>query len=133
MENWGRGKPSDDAEHTPEGGVFGKMLFGHFMLVFSALTMDQRDSLLLGISMNPSTKSAGKPHEMSIVKMLIRPHQLTPPSPKATRRLSQIKIGIQHNTIYTIICAIQEVLILLTEFISCIQSGSPRSSVCSII
>jgi len=117
MENRGRSKPSDDTEHPPEGGVLGEMLLGQFMLVFSGLTMDQRDSLLLGIGVNPSTKSTGKPHEMGVVQGFIRSRQLTPPSPKTTRGLSQTEISIEYDAIYTIICTIEIFLIIAAKLV----------------
>jgi hypothetical protein len=117
MENRSRCKSSDDTEYTPELRIFGKILFSNFMLPFALLTVDQWGIMLLGIGMNPSAKPARKPHQMRIVKSVIRPHQFTPPSPKSSRRLSQIEIGVEHNPIYTIVCAIQVFLIVVAKLV----------------
>ena len=117
MENRRRGKPSGDAEHTPEGGVFGEILFGNFILPFFSLTVDQWDTVLFGIGMNPSTKPTRKPHEMGIVKIIIRPCQLSPLGPKSTARLGQIKMGIKNDTIYAKVCTIKVILIVFAQLI----------------
>lgn len=108
---------SDDTEDTSETGVFGDMLFGQFMLLFSPLAVNQWNALLLGISMDSPAEATRKSHQVCVVKRIIRPHQLTPPSPKASWRLGQIKIAIEHDTIYTIICAIEILLIIATKLV----------------
>jgi len=117
LEHWHRCQGSDDAEDTSEGRVLGNMLFGQFVLALPSLTVNQGNTLLLRISMNPSAKATRKPHEMGIVEILIASSHLTPPGSESSGGLGKDKIGIEYNAIDTIINSGKIRLIRLREFI----------------
>jgi hypothetical protein len=117
LENGHGCQSSNDAEDASETGIFGDMLFGQFMLPFSTLTVNQRNALLCGISVNSSAKATRESHEMGIVKILIVPSQLAPPSSESSGGLGHNEIGIEHDAIDTIICAVKIALIIVTELI----------------
>src|SRR3990170_2582130 len=66
MKNRCRGNGSEDIEDPSESGVLGKMLFGQFMLLFPLPAVDQGNTLLLSISMNPAAKATCEPHQMGV-------------------------------------------------------------------
>src|SRR3990170_2965291 len=87
------------------------------MLLFPLSAVDQRNTLFLSISMNPAAKATREPHQMGVVKILIVSTQLTPPGSESSFGLSQNEVGIQNNTINTIIGSSKIRLIGLREFI----------------
>jgi hypothetical protein len=117
LENGHGCQSSNDAEDASETGIFGDMPFGQFMLPFPTLTVNQRNALLCGISVNPSAKATSESHEMGVVKILIAPSQLAPPGPESSGGLRHNEIGIEHNAIDTIIGSVKKRLIGLREFI----------------
>jgi hypothetical protein len=117
LENGHRCQSSDDTEDASKTGIFGDMLFGQFMLPFSTLTVNHRNALRFGISVNPSAKSTRESHEMGIVQILIVSSQLAPPGSESSSRLGQDEIGIEHNAINTIICALKILLIGVAELV----------------
>jgi hypothetical protein len=117
LENGHGCQSSNDAEDASETGIFGDMLFGQFMLPFSTLTVNQRNALLCGISVNSSAKATRESHEMGIIEILIIPSQLAPPSSESSGGLGHNEIGIEHDAIDTIICAVKIALIIVTELI----------------
>ena len=117
VKNRGRGNPNNDTKYTPKVRILGNMLLGNLVLTFTALTVNQWDTFLFSIGMNPSAESSCKTHQVSIVQIFIRTLQGTPPCPETTGGLAKWKIGVEHDSIYTIICAIKMFLILFAEFV----------------
>ena len=102
-ENRCRSKSCDDTEDSPESRVLREMGFGRFPLPLLWLTVNQRNTLRGGIGADSPTKVTCEPHQMGIVKILVTSPQPAPPGSKPSGGLRQHEIGIQHNTIDTII------------------------------
>jgi hypothetical protein len=124
MENRRRGNGTEDIEDPPESRVLGKMLFGHFMLLFPCSAVDQGDPLFLSIGMNPAAKATREPHQMGVVKILIASPQPTPPGSESSGGLGQNEVGVQNNAVDTIIGSGQIRLIGLREFIRHLHRSS---------
>jgi len=134
IENGGWGTTDQDTKHPSKGLVLGNMPLRDLMFAFVfVMAENHRNMSIFGIGMNSPAESPGEPHEVGIVESAIITHQPAPPSTESPGGMNEREISIEHDTVNTIVGPIQEVLILFTEFILCLQSGSPRRSLCRII
>ena len=77
----------------------GQQNLGAFVLADSFATIDDRYVMGFAPCSDPSRESARHQHQVSIVKLVVGPAQLSPPSTETAGSLSEPKVGIQNDTV----------------------------------
>src|SRR3989304_6306655 len=117
--NWRRRASHQDQKYASEVGVLWKIFFGDFVFPLSWRTIFQRNLVSLRMCADAAAETTSHPHQMSIVQIIIRTHQLSPPGTEAARTLSHAKVGIEDNSIHTVICVVLKVYATTAVFIQC--------------
>ena len=107
----------EDEEDTGNTGISGKVFFSELMLSDAWGTVDEGNCLLLGTGMDPAAE--GPRHSLKVggIQAGIRTRQFFPPRPQAPSFLSQGEITVDHNTVDTVIHALEERMVVLGEVI----------------
>ena len=113
------GPRHQNKEHPRPHRVAGQVLLGQLMLTLTTPTVDHRDPMGIGPGPYSTGEPAGHPHQMRVVQLLITtPMPPPPPHPKPTRVMPQREVGVEHNTIHTVITARQKIHITFGELIN---------------
>ena len=88
------------------------------VLALSNRTIHNRNALGLGPRAKATAETAGQAHQMRVVQRFVRPGQRPPPQTKATWIMPHAKVGIQHDPVYAIVAAGQQVRIPIAQRVS---------------
>lgn len=108
---------NQDQKYADETWIFWKMFLGSFVFPLSWHTINQRNLVCLRMCANTTAKTSSHSHQMSIVQIVIRTHQLSPPSTEAAWCLTQAKVGVEDNPVHTVIGVVQQVSVIITILI----------------
>ena len=124
-----RGLGYQDQEKSLKLRIAGPMLLGQLVFAHPRLTMEERNTLLFGIRMDPATEASSHPLQMFLIEALVGIGQLSPPVAKPAALLAQGKIAVEHNPVHTVITSFQKLFVVLGEIVIFHQaSPHPRYS-----
>ena len=78
-------------------------------------TLDDRNLVLLGPTIQAPAEAASQAHQMGVVQVVIGPIQSSPPGAKPARGAAHGEVGIQHDAIHAIVGALQEISVVLAK------------------
>ena len=115
--NGRRGSSHQYAEYSCEVRVGWQQVFGKLMFALTALAVNQGNTLFFSISVDPATKASREAHEMGIIQFVVIAQEPAPPRTESSARPGQSEIGVQDDTIYTVVDGIKQITIGLAELI----------------
>ena len=126
--NGRRGSSHQYAEYSFEVRVGWEQVFGKLMFALAALAVNQGNTLFLRVLVDPATKASREPHEMGIIQFVVIAQEPAPPRTESSARPGQSEIGVQDDTIYTVVHVIKQITVGFAEFICHGRHVSPPNS-----
>jgi len=111
-----------DKENTKTDGVLRDIGLGDLVLALTTTAVDKRDLVDLGISPNTTAQTTCHAHKVRVVQVLIGAVESSPPHTETTRRLTQWKIGVQDNSIHTVVRTVENLGIMGCEVIQHVET-----------
>ena len=116
-EHLGRRAGNEDQEHPDKVGLGRPVLLGDLMFAVASLAVDQGDSLGLGRGAAPTAEPTRHPAQARLGQILVRPVQSPPPASQPAPVLAHGEVGVEHDTIHTVVRAIEQVRVIVREVI----------------
>jgi hypothetical protein len=109
------GSTDQDQKQTLGDRGLGQVVFGHIMLALASHTVDDRNTMRFGIASHAPAEPAGQPHQMGVIKGVVRSSERPPPHAEAARTMCHPEIRIQDNAIHAVVAAAQQISIKLAQ------------------
>jgi hypothetical protein len=126
---YGRGCARDkNQKNSPAVRVGGQVFFCNEVLTLAALTVNEGYAFAFGPTVQTSAEPSGHSHEVIIVQVLIMAMKSSPPGTKASSPLAHGIIGVQHNAVHTVVESVEQVAVILAEWVCGDHIFPPNSS-----
>src|SRR6266480_3630376 len=83
------------------------------MFALASFAVDEEDAVGLGEGPNPPSETAGQADQMGVVERVVMATMPgPPPHPETARGVANRQVGVEHQSVHTVIGPFQQILVL---------------------
>lgn len=121
------GSRHQNQKHPMHRGVLAEVLLGDAVLLFLRAAIHDGNAVGLGERSHAATEAPCHSHPVAVVQFFFGAvvHS-PPPTAKATGRIAEPEIGIQHDAVHTLVAAVEKLAVVTTQLICGPSGGAYR-------